>query len=185
MLHALLNNNNLIGLFTDHNECRKMLEGLVVNRFVDQKNITIKTFYSNSITPCEYDNDMIEDFSSDSTTDSEHFLKVQSDELDSDTKKKIEEERKNKSEIQHEINKLIKNKEKLEESKRVYDVDIDLYKKFKDIKENNSSFEIPEMFFDKYKLFLELESANKLSWENFHELYKPKQLNTSFSKLFE
>jgi hypothetical protein len=73
--------------------------------------------------------------------------------------------------IQNKIYELRKQKEKIEESKNVYKVDLDLYKRFKKIKETNDKFEIPEMFIDKYELMEGLEKENKLCWENFYELY--------------
>ncbi len=54
MLHALLHKKNLIGVFSDYQKCKVMLEGLIANHFVDRKNIEIKSFYENTILSGEY-----------------------------------------------------------------------------------------------------------------------------------
>ncbi len=178
MLHTLLHKNKVIGLFSDYKKCNMMLEGLVKNSFAQKNNLLIKSFHENSIMEVEYteenlsDSENVEEFSDSVTTKSEK-------------KEKTVEEINKMNEIQNKIIELKKNKEKMEESKRTYDVDYDLFLKFKKIKESNNNFDIPELFKDKYDLMVELEKENKLCWDNFRELFKPKQLNTSYSKLFE
>ena len=76
------------------------------------------------------------------------------------------------SELQHEINILKQKKIKLEQSKKVYETDIEIYRKFKTSHTNDSMFIIPEIFKKKYDLFVKLEDENKLSWENFVNEYK-------------
>jgi len=82
------------------------------------------------------------------------------------------------------INVLKKEKEKMNESKHVYEVDLKLFNKFKNIKKENVNFQIPDMFIDKYNLMLELENENRLTWENFYNMYKPKNFHTSYSEIF-
>lgn len=185
MLHAILNKCKLVGLFSDYQKCKVMFEGLILNNFVERKNLEIKSYYVNSITAGEYKEDseytndtndtsvVLEEFSDNNTTDS-----------DVKPKKLNEEELKEKINIQNELHQLKKKKEKLEESKRVYEVDLDLYKKFKKIKETNSNFQIPDMFIDKFDLMDGLEKESKLCWENFYELYSPKKMTTNYDKLF-
>ncbi len=179
MLHALLYKKNTIGLFSDYNKCKLMIDGLIQNNFIDKKFIEIKSFHENSILSEEYqeisDANIIEEFSDNNTTDTDKKPVV---------KKPTEEEMKKKVDLQNSINELKKKKEKLEESKRVYDVDLELYNKFKKIKETNLNFIIPEMFIDKYELMDGLNKENKLCWENFYELYVPKKLETNYDKLF-
>ncbi len=184
MLHALLHKKNLIGLFSDYQKCKVMLEGLIANHFVDRKNIEIKSFYENTILSGEYkeeesdDSNIVEEFTDNNTTDTDKSKEVK-------VKKELsKEEVEKKIELQNSINELKKKKERMEESKRVYEVDIDLYNKFKNIKEKNSNFNIPEMFIDKYELLEGLEKENKLCWENYYELYKPKNISTGYDKLF-
>ncbi len=170
MLYAVFYNNNLIGLFNDYKKSQIAIDGLVQNKFINKSKVIIKTFYDNSFTICN--NDDIEESSESDTTDDE----VSSKEI-IDMKKK--------SELEYELIELKRKKAKIEESKHVYSVDIELYNKFKKLKLEDDSFIIPEMFIDKYNLMHELEKENKLCWENFNELYEPKQLETSFSKLFD
>jgi len=77
----------------------------------------------------------------------------------------------NKYKVQHEINLLKQKKEKLEQSKRVYESDITIYNIFKEKHEKNNE-EIPDIFIKKYNVFKKLENENKLSWENFVKEYK-------------
>jgi len=78
----------------------------------------------------------------------------------------------NKCKLQHEINLLKCQKNKIEQSKNVYENDIKLYNMFKKSAEESPSFVIPEIFVKKYDIFKKLESENKLSWENFVDEYK-------------
>jgi hypothetical protein len=209
MLHALLHNNKLIGLFSNYKKCMIMMNGLITNNFVQKKNIIIKSYVENSITEGEYheidnmsdeDNLIIEDISSVCTTESYENMQdddIQDNTLMCDTHKKEkvnspiqkvklnDEQIKEKCELQNSINELKKKKEKLEESKRVFDVDLSLYKKFKELKNANINFNIPDMFIEKYKLMNDLDNQGKLNWFNFNELYKPVPISTSFSKVFE
>lgn len=183
MLHAILKNKKLVGLFSDYEKCKVMFEGIISNNFAERKHLEIKSYYNNSITEGEYKDESDE-------IESNNLLEIFTDNNTTDTEKIVEkvelskEENKKKVEIQNSIFELKRQKEKLEESKRVFDVDLELYNKFKKIKETNSKFTIPDMFTDKYELMEALEKENKLCWENFHELYKPKNLNTNYDKLF-
>ena len=188
MLHCILHKEKIIGLYSDHTKCEIMVEGLISNGFVDKKNIEIKSYYENSITVEEYtddDNSLIDEFTDNNTTDTPRIPKSNINNKENNNTKVIDEEdTKKKIEIQNSIFELKKKKEKLEESKRVYDVNFDLYNKFKKIKEENEKFEIPEMFIDKYELMDSLEKENKLCWENFNELYEPKKITTNYDKIF-
>jgi hypothetical protein len=170
MLHAVFYNNNLIGLFNDYKKSQIAIDGLIQNKFVTNNKIVIKTFYDNSFTKCEYEE--IEESSESDTTDEEPVTKEIID-------------MKKKSELEYELTELKKKKAKIEESKHIYSVDVDLFNKFKKLKLENNDFIIPEMFIDKYDLMFELENEDKLCWENFNELYEHKTVETSFSKLFD
>jgi hypothetical protein len=187
MLHALLHKNKLVGLFSDYLKCKITMEGLISNNFVDKKFIEIKSYFENSITTGEYKEET-EDTNIDSTNVVEEFTDNNTTDTDNNSnakqQKPTEEEIQKRSEIQNSINELKKKKEKMEESKRVFEVDLDLYNKFKKIKQSNSKFDIPEMFTEKYELMEGLEKENKLCWENYYELYKPKTIATGYDKLF-
>jgi hypothetical protein len=72
--------------------------------------------------------------------------------------------------IQHKINLLKLQKERIRESKEIYDNDIILYNKFKQ-NLSDTKFIIPELFKDKFNLFKKLEEDNELNWENFVKKY--------------
>ncbi len=174
MLHAVFYNNNLIGLFNDYKKSQIAIDGLVQNKFVNKNKIVIKTFHDNSLTTCEYEE-------AESHLNSIKICET----IDEGSKSKEIIDMKQKSEMEYELNQLKKKKAKIEESKHVYNVDIELFNKFKKLKLENNDFIIPEMFIDKYNLMLELDKANKLCWENFNDLYEHKKVETSFSKLFD
>ncbi len=200
MLHAILHKGKLIGIFSDYQKCKVMFEGLVSNNFADRQFLQIKSYYENSITVGDYNedndeyynnesSDILEEFTDNNTTDTpKKETTKKTTNIKKPNKEPInaltEEELKKKVEIQNSIFELKKKKEKMEESKRVYEVDVDLYKKFKKIKETNDKFEIPEMFIEKYELIEGLEKENKLCWENFYELFVPKKVATNYDKLF-
>jgi hypothetical protein len=193
MLHALLHKNKLVGLYSDYLKCKITMDGLISNSFVDKKYIEIKSYFENSITLGEYKEDteetnidstnVVEEFTDNNTTDTDNYYNSKSN-SNVKQQKPTEEEIKKRSEIQNSINELKKKKEKMEESKRVFEVDLDLFNKFKKIKLNNINFVIPEMFTEKYELMEGLEKENKLCWENYYELYKPKTIATGYDKLF-
>ena len=79
---------------------------------------------------------------------------------------------KQKIELQHKINILKKQKEKIEESKNVYENDLKLFKIFKQSKESDVNFKIPELFIKKYEIMEKLNSDNILSCENFLKNYQ-------------
>ena len=90
---------------------------------------------------------------------------------------------KKKKEINHKLNLFKKEKEKIEESRNIYDSDIQLYNKFKDLLKHNDNFKIPELFQQKYVIFDDLTQKNKLSWENFNEIYNANEFS-SYNSLF-
>ena len=96
MLHALLYKDKLIGLFTDLKKCILMQKGLDANNFAKMVNMKIISYHDNSITICdsedeEEDNNIIETFTTDDTTDSENFIST--DKLDSDKQKTLKKQR--------------------------------------------------------------------------------------------
>ncbi len=79
---------------------------------------------------------------------------------------------KQKIDLQHKINLMKKQKEKIEESKNVYENDLKLFNMFRASKDSNPSFEIPELFIKKYEIMFELFLKNELTWENFIKNYQ-------------
>jgi len=188
MLHALMCQGRLIGLYSDYEQCTQTLEGLVQNRFVVRNNISIKSYYENSMMTGRYDvecgNDLNtknvvvkNDISEDETTMSES-------DMDTETRKKVEDERKKRTDLQYELIKAKKEKERLEESQRTFEVDIDLYHRFKKVLAKNPSFEIPELFQDKFPVMERLEHDNMLNWENFYKHYQPRKIETGYTNMF-
>ena len=76
------------------------------------------------------------------------------------------------AELQRNINKLKIQKEKINESKQVYESDLKLFNMFKNSVETETNFKIPEIFAKKYEIMNKLFIEDKLTWENFINNYK-------------
>ena len=76
------------------------------------------------------------------------------------------------AELQRSINMLKIKKEKIDESKQVYESDLKLFKIFKSSADTDNNFKIPELFAKKYEIMNNLFIEDKLSWDNFIKVYK-------------
>jgi hypothetical protein len=85
-----------------------------------------------------------------------------------------------KIDLQHKINMLKIQRERIEQSKKVYENDIKLYNNFKEQKDNDNLFIIPELFKDKFNIFENLDNQNKLSWDNFIKEYNHDNIYTDY-----
>ena len=63
-------------------------------------------------------------------------------------------------------------KEKIDESKQVYEIDLKLFNMFKSSVNTDNHFKIPELFAQKYEIMNNLLIEDKLSWDNFIKVYK-------------
>jgi hypothetical protein len=88
------------------------------------------------------------------------------------TKPEVIEIAKQKLELQHNINLLKVHKQRIEESKKIYENDLKLFDIFTNNLNSDPKFVIPPIFEDKYKIFKMLKEENTLSWENFTALHK-------------
>lgn len=100
----------------------------------------------------------------------EHVQPVKKD-IDMDDPK-VKEIAKEKLDLQHKINLLKVHKQRIDESKKVYDNDLILYDKFSENIKNDNKFVIPELFVEKFNIIKKLKDEDKLSWENFTSLHK-------------
>jgi hypothetical protein len=180
MLHALLSGGKLIGLYSDYDLCVQTMEGLIQNRFVMRNMITIKSYHENSMMSEKYTPNQEDDNISIAST----TMTEEDEDLDSDMIKQKAAEKKKQMDLQYNLSILKKKKEQIEESQRTFEVNINLYNRFKKLMKNNPNFIIPEMFQDKFILMEQLENDNMLTWENFHQRYVPKDVETGYSKLF-
>ena len=89
----------------------------------------------------------------------------------------------NKIVLQHKINMLKVQKERIRESKEIYENDITLYNKFKQNLSKNNTFIIPELFKEKFDLFKKLDDENRLNWENFVKDYIHSNIYSEHFKL--
>ena len=192
MFYVLYKSDRVIGVFDTLDCVENMINGLTQHKLCSKSKLTIKKFHRNTI--CEViDNDISKIDNDISKTDNDNILKVAIDN-NNDIREKEEkkltleeeiERNKKKSDIEYELTRLKKDKERIDESKKTFKVDLDLYKKFKKIKEENNCFEIPDLFVEKYKIFEMIDKENKLDWENFYANYKQKNLSSSYSGMFD
>jgi hypothetical protein len=173
MFYALFKSENLIGIFDTKEDIENMINGLKQNKFCYKNNLSIKRFIRNTI----YE---VKDNSKNNTEDTFEENKL----VEISPEEEIERNKK-KSNIDYELNKLKKDKDKINESKKTYKIDLDLYQKFKKIKNNDNQFEIPELFIEKYGVFEMIDADNNLNWENFYANYKHKNLSSSYGQMFD
>jgi hypothetical protein len=173
MSYLLYQNNNLVGGFDELSKAKDMAQGILNNGWA--KDFSIVKYKKNSC--IKEDTIIINNNDEDVKTDEP--ICIVKDE------KTIELEKKYKSDMQKKLNLLTQQKDKLEESKTKYDIDLKLYYSFKSKLEEDISFNIPELFEGKYKLFHQLEVQNNLDWETFARLYKEEDFHGNVTSVFD
>jgi hypothetical protein len=172
-------NGLVIGVYDSFDKAELFIKSCLQNNLM-QNNAIIREYILNS---CFYINKMVVTFNSnqlsqvdnkpiiDTKPESEKNISQPIKELDHDDPKVLE-IAKQKLELQHKINLLKVQKKRIEESKRVYENDINLFNVFSENLVNDPNFVIPELFLDKFKLIKKLKEENNLSWESFNKEYK-------------
>jgi flagellar biosynthesis GTPase FlhF len=180
-------NNNIIGTYDDIKLAKLFINSCYQNKFMTSK-ATIMHFTKNS---CYFEKEEVEQ------TDEEK--KIAEEEKKKDTEKKIEDKKEqekkieelhksseykeitqSKIDLQHDLNLLKQRKEKIEQSKNVYESDLKLYNIFIESKKSNPDFEVPEIFVKKFTLFEKLVKENRLSWDNFIGEYKHENMYNDY-----
>jgi hypothetical protein len=180
-------NNNIIGTYDDLKLAKLFINSCYQNKFMTSK-ATIMHFTKNS---CFFEKEEVEQTEEDKKVDEKEQKKNVEKKIEDQKEldKKKEEMKKtpeykeilqSKVDLQHELNLLKQKKERIEQSKNVYDNDIKLYNIFKESKNTNPEFEITEIFVKKYKLFEILNQENRLSWENFIREYKHENMYNDY-----
>lgn len=162
LLYVVEYNNNIIGVYNDYTNLTNLINGLEQNNFINKTNINILEYTINSIYCIKKYNFMKESVKKPILNNNNNL-----DITDPTVITKLNE----KIEIQHNINMLNVQKEKVKEYKQIYDNDIKLYDIFKKEKEKNVDFVIPELFELKFKIFNLLDKSNKLTFECFIKEY--------------
>lgn len=85
--------------------------------------------------------------------------------------------------LQHKINMLKVQKERIEESKEIYTHDIKLYNKFKQELNTDNNFIIPELFKNKFIILKKLDEENRLDWDNFFKEYNHNNIYGDYFKI--
>ena len=166
MSFLLYQNENVIGVFDNHNKAKEMAQAIM--NFGWASDFSVTEYKLNSI------------------------FKVSTVEIDNPNNVKEETEEENdesnseeKRSLQTKLNVLKQQKDKIEESKAKFEVDLKLYNEFKKKLETETNFTIPELFVDKYKIFHQLDVEDNVSWESFSMLYKEPDFYGKYSNVFE
>jgi hypothetical protein len=188
-------NNKIIGIYNDFLKAKIfILSCLQNNLMISNGNPSIITFSLNSCYQVNKNNIILEDKISEISLNKsskpvglEHTLREKNN--ISKNKVKVKEDNpvllemaKQKIELQHKINMLKHQKNKIEESKKVYENDIKLFDMFLDNQKKDPNFKIPELFEKKFELILKLKNENNLNWESFvSEYYNENDYNEYFA----
>lgn len=191
MFYVLFKSDKVIGVFDTLDCVENMINGLKQHKLCSKSKLTVRKFHRNTI--CEVkdniiskeDNSISKESNNDIKKNTKDNIESKNENIRELTLEEEIERNKKKSDIEYELNRLKKDKERIDESKKTYKVDLDLYKKFKKIKEENNCFEIPDLFVEKYKIFEMIDKEDKLDWENFYANYKQKNLSSSYSGMFD
>ena len=170
--------NKIIGAYNNLITCQYFINGCMQNNlmteqpkiltFIENTCVKLSNFTNQSVVS-QVEPQVVSHVETKVLTEEEILL---AQKVNEENLKKQEVMLKEKTEIQHHINMLKTKKKKLDESKVVYQNDINLFIKFREMKEKDEQFVIPELFVKKYELFIKLAEAEKLSWENFMAEYK-------------
>lgn len=184
MFYVLFKSDKVIGVFDTLDCVENMINGLKQHKLCSKSKLSVRKFYKNTIYEV-IDNNISKRANNNIENNTEDNIKSNNENIKELTLEEEIERNKKKSELEYELTRLKKDKERIDESKKMYKVDLDLYKKFKKIKEDNNCFEIPDLFVEKYKIFEMIDKENKLDWENFYANYKQKNLSSSYSGMFD
>lgn len=167
-------NNNIIGVYNNLNDAETYIFGCFQNNFFTSAKI--KIFKINSC----YSVETKSYFSNDIKEKSELLcnnnkvplqVSIQDNVSFQDNNEAFLQMAKQKMEIQHKINILKNQKEKMEESKRVFENDLKLFDLFNESKQKDQFFVIPELFKKKYDIMSKLKTNNNLSWNEYVKEY--------------
>lgn len=172
MSYLLYQADNIVGVFDDLQKGKDMAQSVIDNGWAT--NFSIVKYKTN--TCIKVKTIEIDDGEKDNEIENEYKELNSSD----DEKNKID-----KTELQHKLNILKFQKDKIEESKNKYEVDVKLYHEFKKKLEEDINFAIPELFEEKYKIFHQLDVQNNLNWETFSLLYKEQDFHGNYSNVFD
>jgi hypothetical protein len=171
LLYLIELNNNIIGAYDNLNDAEIYIYGCFQNNFFEYAKI--KIFKNNSCYSIE-----TKSYSSNKTLKTESklinsnlFCLSNENILSQENNEAFIQMAKQKIEIQHKINILKIQKEKIEESKRVFENDLKLFNLFNESKQKDYNFEIPELFKKKYDIMIKLNNDNKLNWNEFVKEY--------------
>lgn len=166
MSFLLYQNENVIGVFDNHNKAKEMAQAIMNFGWASDFSVTeykLNSIFKVSTVEIENPNNVKEE------------TEEENDESNSEEKRSL----------QTKLNVLKQQKDKIEESKAKFEVDLKLYNEFKKKLETETNFTIPELFVDKYKIFHQLDLEDNVSWESFSMLYKEPDFYGKYSNVFE
>jgi hypothetical protein len=189
LLYLIEWKNKIIGAFNNLNDAETYIYGCFQNNFMTSAKIKIYKLNSCYLIDTKiYSSDSIGTPSNSPKMEPIKFNYQDNNISNVENKKSIDNNDENKKSIddndeafiqmaeqkivlQHKINMLKIQKDKMEESKRVFENDLKLFVLFNESKEKDHFFEIPELFKKKYDIMLRLKVNNNLTWEPFIKEY--------------
>lgn len=169
MSFLLYQEDKIVGVFETLEKAKNMAQGVIDNGWA--KNFKVVEYKINSC--CKVSETRVDEEETDSVT-------TEDIEFESDS-----EEKKKETELQSQLNVLKMKKDKIEESKTKYEIDLKLYREFKEKLETDNDFSIPELFVEKYKIFHQLDQEDNISWDSFALMYKEPDFFGNYMNLFE
>jgi len=169
LIYLIEYNDNIMGIYNDNESLKNLIKGLEQNNLIDINKVNILEYTINSIY-CKKKYNYLDEKKE---IEKKPIINKILDITDPNVVKKLNE----KIEIQHNINILNIQKEKIKELKQIYENDIKLYEIFKKEKNNNNNFTIPELFELKFIIFNKLEKENNLSFDIFINEYNKNKDN--------
>ena len=162
-------NNKIIGVFNTFDDAELFVLSCSQNNLIKNEYIKILVFHSNSCYCSEIKyitNSKKFNFINIANNLSDVNKTILSNSNKNNEKENIELEgfRHKKIELQHEINLINNEKNKLEEKKNIYESDFKLFNIFI----NKNSNEIPELFISKFNIMKRLYNENKLNFDNYY-----------------
>ena len=155
--------SKIIGVYTDYLQAETYILSCYQNNFIDEE-LNIIYFKTNS---CLRTNSMTIKNKEKETNVKEKANSIIVNEKTEFNEKAYSIIAKEKTDLRHKLNILKHQKEKIKESMKVYENDLELFKLFTKNKNSDNNFIIPELFETKYKIFEKLVNEDRLAWDNF------------------
>jgi hypothetical protein len=176
----IVNNNVIVEEIVNNNVVEEIVNNNVIVKETSNNNVVVEVEEVNNNEEKVNNNEEKVNNNEEKVNNNEEIVNNETFVIDEAVKKeKILSLSEQKKELQHKINMLRLDQQKIKDCQNEYIYNLKLFELFKNKLVENDTFVIPELFIDKYNVMLELEKNNKLSWENYYNRYVSKLLNNN------